>query len=179
MVVTRSMSNYANGTIVKNIIEIPNILDNILNQLCSQNEWLSVLNTMSVFKSRYGPSDQLKENLSRCEEINEANKLHYFECTLCDYALKLQTIFNLRRRVRVNEELFSYIAWNMDTFAKTNPLVQNAIRDTLTSYYFNEPLFQLQARQFLKFIFPEFFYQQLLQNPEFDDHEHFFFDNDY
>jgi hypothetical protein len=105
--------------------------------------------------------------------------LHYFECRLCDYALKLQTIYNLRRRVRVNEELFSYIAWNIDTFAKTNPLIQNAIRDTLTSYYFNEPLFQLQARQFLKFIFPEFFYQQLLQYPEFDDHEQFFFDNDY
>jgi hypothetical protein len=179
MVVTRSMTNYTNGAIAKNIIEIPNILDNIMNKLCSQNEWLGVFNAMIVFKSRYGVSDQLKENLSRCEEINEANKQHYFEVRLSDYALKLQTIVNLRRRVRLNEQLFSYIAWNMDTFARIKPEIQDAIRDTLFRYYLHEPLFQPQARMFLKFIFPQFFYQLLSEDPTFDDHEQFFFDNDY
>ena len=181
MMQTRTMLRFEQGNVLKDVIETPLIGNAIVHSLLKSKDWVAVFNMMQVFRFHDGLDDINKQTLLVLRQLNEYNKFTYRKMVFVDriamYVTRIQSSKNIRQRIRLNNMFFNHVCEYVDIF-KLNDAMQDSVRSTLTYYYLNEPLYELQAKSFLKYLCPEYFYDEYDFIEFYDDHESWLFDNE-
>jgi len=186
----------------KNVIEEPVIASVILTHLIRQNDWLSIINMQSVFKNGFNDvmnSDFIRIELLTFKTLNRSNKHKYYKNHLIDFinahaqqcfevgqATRFQPM-NLQRKIEIHDTLFDYLVYHVAYLYTMGDACNSHLQLKLESHILNEPLYERQALNYLRILYPNSYYNMYwfvdIDSEYILDHEYsydtdFYFDNE-
>jgi hypothetical protein len=177
MVQTRSMTRYAEGEKVKDVVQHPLVANLIVDSLLEQKDWMSVMAMRNVFRM---DDDMLRAKLQPWKKQNEENQYsyqrHFFDDKLARMVVRIRTVNNFNKRIKLHNDMFWYAYENLDVFEAS--IFYDHVFDVLMHYIRNEPFYEREGILFMRHLFPQTFYETDLMD-QIDDHESMLFDDDY
>jgi len=174
---TRSMTRFAEGEKVKDVVQQPLVANLIVDSLLEQKDWMSVMAMRNVF---HMDDDMLRTKLEPWKKQNEENRYsyqrHFFDDKLARMVVRIRTVNNFQKRLKLHNDMFWYAYENMDVFEAS--IFYDHVFDVLMHYIRNEPFYEREGILFMRHLFPQTFYETDLMD-QIDDHESMLFDDDY